>query len=203
MKKLSIIIASFVVIISGLVCSAGYEENAVAMCSEAKLGGTSVVTTQEETTTFQTKKTTTEPVATTTKKTTQTTTNTATTKNTTKTSKTTTAKTTVEYTATAKSASTGKSLGTFKITVYTPGSDGGSWGYQTATGVRSQHLKTCAVDPKVIPLGSTIYVNGLTLLACDTGSAVKGNVIDIFYDGSDSAACKWVSDFGTRQEVKI
>lgn len=99
-------------------------------------------------------------------------------------------------------SSDGTNLGQFKITVYTPGSDGGVWGYQTATGVRSKHLQTCAVDPDVIPLGSTIEVNGLTLLACDTGSAVQGNVIDIFYDGSDSEACQWVSDFGTYHNVQ-
>lgn len=99
-------------------------------------------------------------------------------------------------------SSDGTNLGQFKITVYTPGSDGGVWGYQTATGVRSQHLQTCAVDPDVIPLGSTIEVNGLTLLACDTGSAVQGNVIDIFYDGSDGEACQWVSDFGTYHNVQ-
>lgn len=103
--------------------------------------------------------------------------------------------------ATVTSAN-GKNLGSFKITVYTPGSDGGAWGYQTATGVRSQHLSTCAVDPDVIPLGSTIQINGLTLLACDTGSAVQGNVIDIFYDGSDGEACEWVSNFGTYHNVQ-
>lgn len=95
----------------------------------------------------------------------------------------------------------GKNLGKFKITVYTPSSDGGRWGYQTATGVTSQHLKTCAVDPEVIPLGSTIRIGNLTLLACDTGNKVKGNVIDIFYDGNSSEACKWVSNFGTSQYV--
>ncbi len=95
------------------------------------------------------------------------------------------------------------SLGYFKITVYCPSSDGGKWGYQTSTGVKSVHLKTCAVDPKVIPLGSTIKVNGLILEAVDTGSKVKENVIDIFYDGTKDEAMSWVSSFGTRHEVFI
>lgn len=99
--------------------------------------------------------------------------------------------------------SKGHSLGMFKITVYTPGSDGGRWGYATATGVRSKHLKTCAVDPNVIKLGSTIEVNGLILTAVDTGSAVKGNHIDIFYDGSEKEAINWASNFGTYHEVKL
>lgn len=84
----------------------------------------------------------------------------------------------------------------FRITVYTPYSDNGRWGYATATGAKSSHLRTCAVDPSVIPLGSTINVNGLQLKAVDTGSAVKGNHIDIFFDGSEEEAASWVNNFG-------
>ena len=91
----------------------------------------------------------------------------------------------------------------FHITVYTPYSDGGKWGYSTASGEKAEHLATCAVDPKVIPLGSTVYVNGLTLRANDTGSAVKGNVIDIFYDGTESEALKWISEFGDYHCVEV
>lgn len=95
------------------------------------------------------------------------------------------------------------SLGYFKITVYCPSSDGGRWGYNTSTGVRSSHLKTCAVDPNVIPLGSTIKVGDLVLEAIDTGSEVNGNVVDIFYDGTESEALSWIREFGTRHEVYI
>lgn len=93
------------------------------------------------------------------------------------------------------------SLGEFRITVYTPYCDGGVWGYQTATGVKSEGLKTCAVDPSVIPLGTTILVDGICLKAVDTGSAVKGNVIDIFYDGTKEEATEWLSQIGTVHEV--
>lgn len=94
-------------------------------------------------------------------------------------------------------------LGEFKITVYTPECDGGKWGYQTATGVKSTHLATCAVDSKVIPLGTVIDINGLNLTAVDTGSAVKGNVVDIFFDGSRGQALEWIAEFGTRHEVYL
>ena len=94
-------------------------------------------------------------------------------------------------------------LGEFKITFYTPYCDGGRWGYRTATGVRSQHLATCAVDKKVIPLGSIISVNGLELRCVDVGSAVKGNIIDIFLDTTVSEAKKWIKEFGTKHEVMI
>ena len=107
-------------------------------------------------------------------------------------------------TATTVPAGEKKKLdGKFKITCYTPYSDGGRWGYATSTGVTSQHLATCAVDPSVIPLGSTIEVNGLILLCCDIGGAVKGNHIDIFYDGTGSEARAWLTGFGESQEVYI
>ena len=91
----------------------------------------------------------------------------------------------------------------FRITVYTPSSDGGKWGYSTSTGARSEHLKTCAVDPDVIPLGSIIEVNGIRLKAVDTGSEVNGNVVDIFYDGSSKEAREWINGFGEYHEVTI
>lgn len=36
-----------------------------------------------------------------------------------------------------------------------------------------------SVDPKVIPLGSTIIINGKEYLAVDTGGKIKGNKIDL------------------------
>ena len=54
----------------------------------------------------------------------------------------------------------------------------------TASGVPVQAGVSVAVDPKVIPLGSTVYVDygdGVvhTYIAHDTGGAVKGNHIDV------------------------
>lgn len=95
------------------------------------------------------------------------------------------------------------SLGTFKLTVYTPHCDGGIWGYQTATGARSEHLATCAVDPDVIPLGSVIEVGGIQFKAVDTGSAVKGNIVDLFFDGTQKDALAWMQKFGIVHEVLL
>lgn len=56
----------------------------------------------------------------------------------------------------------------------------GKWVGQTATGVKSQ-IGIVAVDPKVIPLGTRLYVEGYgPARAMDTGGAIKGNRIDVF-----------------------
>ena len=128
-------------------------------------------------------------------------------KSTTKTITETTTETTMEATTETTTEDINRyflqSLGEFKITVYTPYSDNGAWGYKTASGATSKHLRTCAVDPDVLPLGSVIVVNGLTLTAVDTGSAVKGKTIDIFFDGTESEAYEWIGEFGESAEVKL
>jgi len=66
----------------------------------------------------------------------------------------------------------------------------------------SRYFNIAAVDPKVIPLGSIFLVeinNQIyTFIAVDTGSAIKGNEIDIYLRIPHSEAVK----FG-RQTVKI
>lgn len=59
----------------------------------------------------------------------------------------------------------------------------------TASGARAKR-GTVAVDPRVIPLGTKLYVKSLTpgvpdygfAIAQDTGGAIKGNKIDLFMD---------------------
>ena len=84
-------------------------------------------------------------------------------------------------------------IGRCRLTIYTPYESG--WGYTTATGVISEHLKTCAVDPKVIPYGSTIILkangNEWRLKAVDCGN-FRGRMIDVFYDGTVSAGVSWL-----------
>ncbi|MDW8800453.1 3D domain-containing protein [Clostridium sp. A1-XYC3] len=50
---------------------------------------------------------------------------------------------------------------------------------------------TIAVDPRVIPLGSRVYVEGYGYaVASDTGGAIKGNIIDVFFH-SEGEARSW------------
>jgi 3D (Asp-Asp-Asp) domain-containing protein len=68
--------------------------------------------------------------------------------------------------------------GAARVTMYTCVELGGC--NATASG-HWPEIGMVAVDPNVIPLGSTIWIQGLgTFLAADTGSLVRGAHIDVF-----------------------
>jgi 3D (Asp-Asp-Asp) domain-containing protein len=53
------------------------------------------------------------------------------------------------------------------------------------------HYGTCAVDPRFVSLRSELWVEGYGYaFACDTGGAVKGNVVDL-YMNSRGACVSW------------
>ncbi len=58
----------------------------------------------------------------------------------------------------------------------------------TASGTAAVEGRTVAVDPSVIPMGSEVMILGKIYKAEDTGSAVKGNHVDIYIDDHDEAA---------------
>ncbi len=73
-------------------------------------------------------------------------------------------------------------------------------GTTTATGMKVRY-GVVAVDPRVIPLGSRLYIeaaNGTwvygTAVAADTGGAVKGNIIDLYVESYSEAI-----NFGRRK----
>ncbi|WP_374722772.1 3D domain-containing protein [Peribacillus tepidiphilus] len=89
--------------------------------------------------------------------------------------------------AAVKSASTTKPSGSYRVlkvtaTAYTASCK--SCSGITATGLnlkKNPNLKVISVDPRVIPLGSKVYVEGYGYaIAADKGSAVRGNKIDVF-----------------------
>lgn len=74
-------------------------------------------------------------------------------------------------------------LGQFKLTAYCGcRSCSGKWGTQTSSGATCQVNHTVAVDNKVIPEGTKLIINGIMYTAEDTGSGVKGNHIDIYFE---------------------
>lgn len=88
-----------------------------------------------------------------------------------------------------------------KATAYCPcksctGKDSSSSGYnRTATGTQAKRdpngYSTIAVDPSIIPLGTKVYVEGYGFaIAEDTGGAIKGNKIDVYFP-SHSQALQW------------
>lgn len=74
----------------------------------------------------------------------------------------------------------------------------GNWGKITATGTTAKEGRTVGVDPKVIPYGAEIEVAGMgTYIAEDTGVAIKGFKLDIYFDTHQKAL-----NFG-RQKVMV
>ena len=60
------------------------------------------------------------------------------------------------------------------------------------------HYGTCAVDRRLIPMGTVLYIEGYGYaVAADTGSSINGNCIDLFFN-SFGDACRW-----GRRSVKV
>ena len=87
----------------------------------------------------------------------------------------------------------GEPLGEFKLTAYCPcmkccGKTDGI----TSTGTTATEGRTIAVDPRVIPYGSSVtlyYEDGTihTYTAEDCGGAIRENRIDVFFDDHQAA----------------
>ena len=90
-------------------------------------------------------------------------------------------------------------LGKFTLSAYCSCSRCcGKWASgNTASGKKAEANHTIATDPKVIPLGTEVVINKKVYVAEDTGGAIKGNRIDVFFDNHLDAL-----DFG-RQKAKV
>ena len=98
-------------------------------------------------------------------------------------------------------AFTGESYAYTKVynmeaTAYTISDDG--WGNRTASGMTT-FVGMVAVDPNVIPLGTKIYVEGYGIaIAGDTGGAIKGNIVDLFFNSESECY-----QFGRQHGLKV
>ncbi|WP_443661410.1 3D domain-containing protein [Clostridium sp.] len=94
--------------------------------------------------------------------------------------------------STSYSNKSGKTF-SVKTTAYSP--SGGANSAYTASGRKALRspsgYSTVAVDPSVIPLGTRLYIEGYgDAIAADTGSAIKGNFIDLYFN-TNNEACSW------------
>lgn len=93
-----------------------------------------------------------------------------------------------------------ESLGEFKLTAYCscekccgkwalnrPKDENGKDIVYGSTGAILVAGTSIAVDPSVIPYGSQVEINGHTYTAQDTGGAIKGNRIDVYFDSHQDA----------------
>lgn len=106
------------------------------------------------------------------------------------------------------SSSTGSLIGTFNATAYAVG-DGYTPGTVTANGtnvantIYSAGRRIIAVDPAVIPLGTTVEVHipgwsPFQAVAADTGGAINGNKIDLLVSSPSEAR-----NFGRKGGIQI
>ncbi|WP_059048757.1 3D domain-containing protein [Paenibacillus senegalimassiliensis] len=79
-----------------------------------------------------------------------------------------------------------KVLKNVTLTAYSSEQEG--IGTRTASGTRVTEGRTIAVDKSVVPLGWWVYIEGIGFRkAEDTGGAIKGNKMDVYYDSLKTA----------------
>ena len=81
------------------------------------------------------------------------------------------------------------SLGVFKLTAYCACEKccGEYANGYTATGTLATEGRTIAVDPRVIPYGTHVIIDGHEYIAEDCGGGIKQNRIDVFFGSHDAA----------------
>ncbi|GAX89901.1 3D domain-containing protein [Effusibacillus lacus] len=92
-----------------------------------------------------------------------------------------------------------------KLTAYTAGPEStgkrpGDPAYGiTYSGKQAAEGRTIAVDPQLIPIGSKVYIEGIGYrVAEDTGGAVKGEHIDVFFNDIHTAL-----EFGVQKGIPV
>lgn len=87
---------------------------------------------------------------------------------------------------------------TFTVTAYCPCEKccGAYANGYTATGAKATQGVTVAADPDVLPMGTEIELDGHTYTVQDTGGAIAGNRLDLYFDSHEDAL-QW----GVREKI--
>jgi 3D (Asp-Asp-Asp) domain-containing protein len=87
---------------------------------------------------------------------------------------------------------------TFTVTAYCPCEKccGAYANGYTATGEKATQGVTVAADPDVLPMGTEIELDGHTYTVQDTGDAIAGNRLDLYFDSHEDAL-RW----GVREKI--
>ncbi|WAH35724.1 3D domain-containing protein [Alicyclobacillus dauci] len=95
--------------------------------------------------------------------------------------------------------------GAFLLTAYnldkrSTGKSPGDPGFGiTATGTLAETGRTVAVDPRIVPYGSLLYIDGIGWrVAEDTGGAIRGHHIDVLVDSRQKAMV-----FGVKRDCQV
>ncbi|MBM7580536.1 3D domain-containing protein [Jeotgalibacillus terrae] len=65
--------------------------------------------------------------------------------------------------------------------------------------VKRDLYSTIAADPRVFPIGTVMFIPGYGYgVVADTGSAIKGNIIDLYFDTVDEVFNEW-----GKQDVEV
>jgi 3D (Asp-Asp-Asp) domain-containing protein len=97
-----------------------------------------------------------------------------------------------------------------RLTAYWCGQDPDTSRFKSSTGYTLKSGRSCAVDPRIIPYGSTVVVDGKEFKAIDTGTAViakkashgKLPVVDLFFK-TERQAMVALNNMPTHQWVEI
>ena len=99
-----------------------------------------------------------------------------------------------------------ESLGEFTVTAYCGGECCcGVWADEdctTASGAKAVEGVTIAADTNILPFGTEIRLNGDTYTVQDTGGAIKGNRIDLYFDSHEDALAFGVQKLNVEKKIK-
>ncbi|MDG0808904.1 3D domain-containing protein [Cohnella rhizosphaerae] len=99
-----------------------------------------------------------------------------------------------------KNVLSGVTLTAYSAGPASTGKDVGDAGYGiTASGTKVSEGRTIAVDPDIIPLGWWVYIEGIGFRrAEDTGSAINGKKIDVYFDSE-----RYANKFGKKRGFTV